>query len=64
MGLVFLAVTGLDEFLDYVVARVGEVKTFDNFIVPLPDAIEPSRYNTVIVWCETFSQFITAAKYR
>jgi hypothetical protein len=23
-----------------------------------------SRYNTVIVWCETFSMFITAAKYR
>jgi hypothetical protein len=23
-----------------------------------------ARYNTVIVWCETFPMFITAAKYR
>jgi hypothetical protein len=23
-----------------------------------------SRYTTVVVWCETFSQFITAARYR
>jgi hypothetical protein len=44
--------------------RVGDVKTFKNFLVPLPESIEPERYNTVIVWCESFSQFITAAKYR
>ena len=44
--------------------RVGDVKTFENFIVPVPSGIDPSRYNTVIVWCETFSQFITSAKYR
>lgn len=45
-------------------ARVGDVKTFDNFIVPLPEAIDPGKYSAVIVWCESFSQFITAAKYR
>ena len=45
-------------------ARVGEVKTFENFIVPLPAGIDPAAYNTVIVWCESFSQFITAARYR
>jgi len=45
-------------------ARVGDVKTFENFIVAVPDSIDVSRYNTVIIWCETFSQFITAAKYR
>jgi hypothetical protein len=44
--------------------RVGDVKTFQNFLVPLPDSIDPSRYNTVIVWCESFSQFITAAQYQ
>lgn len=44
--------------------RVGEVKTFENFVVPVPEAIDVSRYNTVIVWCEAFSQFITAARYR
>lgn len=44
--------------------RVGDVKTFENFIVPVRDGIDPSHYTTVVVWCERFSQFITAAKYR
>ena len=44
--------------------RVGDVKTFNNFIVPLPPGVDPAGFNTVIVWCETFSEFITAAKYR
>ena len=44
--------------------RVGDVKTFDNFIVPVPPSVDVSRYNTVVIWCESFSQFITAAKYR
>lgn len=44
--------------------RVGDVKTFENFVVPLPAAADPSRYAAVIVWCERFGQFITAAKYR
>jgi hypothetical protein len=44
--------------------RVGDVKTFENFLVPVPQGIDPSRYSTVVVWCEAFSQFITAAKYR
>jgi hypothetical protein len=45
-------------------ARVGDVKTFENFIVPLPANIDVKAYDTVIVWCESFGQFITAAKYR
>ena len=45
-------------------ARVGDVKTFENFVVQLPASIDVSRYTTVIVWCESFGQFITAAKYR
>jgi hypothetical protein len=44
--------------------RVGDVKTFKNFIVPLPEGVDLTRYNTAIVWCESFSQFISAAKYR
>ncbi len=44
--------------------RVGDVKTFENFVVAVPQAIDVSRYNTVIVWCESFGQFITAARYR
>lgn len=44
--------------------RVGDIATFDNFIVPLPAGTDIEKYNTVLVWCETFSMFITAAKYR
>ncbi len=44
--------------------RVGDVKTFRNFLVPVPAGVDPSRYRAVIVWCETFGQFITAAQYR
>ena len=45
-------------------ARVGDVKTFENFVVPIPESIDLARYNTVVVWCETFSMFITSARYR
>lgn len=44
--------------------RVGDVKTFENFIVQVPSSIDPGLYTTAIVWCESFGQFITAAKYR
>jgi hypothetical protein len=44
--------------------RVGDVQTFDTFVVPLPESVDLTQYNTVIVWCEAFSQFITAARYR
>jgi hypothetical protein len=44
--------------------RVGDVKTFDGFIVELPPGIDLAAYDTVIVWCESFGQFITAARYR
>lgn len=47
-----------------VMIRVGDVKTFSNFLVPLPSSIDPARYTTVIIWCESFNQFITAASYR
>ncbi len=44
--------------------HVGPVKTFDNFVVALPEDVDLTRYDTVIVWCETFGEFITAARYR
>ncbi len=44
--------------------RVGDVKTFENFVVALPEGVDPARYATVIVWCESFGQFISAARYR
>jgi len=44
--------------------RVGDVKTFKNFVVELSPDVDPSQFTTVVVWCETFGEFITAAQYR
>ena len=44
--------------------QVGDVKTFENFVVPVAAMIDPARYTTVIIWCEAFNQFITSARYR
>lgn len=44
--------------------RIGDVLTFENFVVPVPDSVDVSQYKAVIIWCESFSQFITAAEYR
>ena len=43
--------------------QVGEVKTFENFVVPIRGLVDPSGYSTVIVWCESFGQFITSGSY-
>ena len=44
--------------------KVGNVRTFENFVVAVPGNIDPAAFNTVIVWCESFSEFITAAQYQ
>ena len=45
-------------------AQIGDVKTFDGFIAEIPAGVDVTAYNTVLVWCETFGEFISAAKYR
>ena len=44
--------------------QVGDVKTFDGFILDMPDGIDIEAYTTVLIWCEAFDEFITAARYR
>jgi hypothetical protein len=44
--------------------QVGEVKVFENFIVPVSDDVDVAAFNTVVVWCESFGEFISAAQYR
>jgi len=42
--------------------RVGAVKTFEGFVVHLPAGADPARFQAVVIWCEAFGQFITAAR--
>lgn len=44
--------------------KVGEVKTFDRFVANLASNTPIDDYNTIIIWCETFGEFISAARYR
>jgi len=55
-----------DEFerLKSRMVKVGPVKTFDNFVVEVPEGIDIDKYHAVIIWCEAFGAFITAANYR
>ena len=52
------------ESLKSQMVNVGPVRTFENFMVSVPQGIDPADYNAVIIWCEAFSQFITAAEYQ
>jgi hypothetical protein len=45
-------------------AYIGDVKTFDNFILTIPENINPASYRALIVWCETFGEFISATSYQ
>jgi hypothetical protein len=55
-----------DEFLKVKAqsAVVGDVRTFDSFLVAVPPSLDVARYDTVVIWCEAFEMFITAARYR
>ena len=44
--------------------EVGPVRTFKNFMVAVPESVDPAKYSAAIVWCESFGQFITAAAYQ
>ena len=45
-------------------AQVGPVKTFDNFILQIPPGVNPADYKAVVIWCESFGEFITATAYQ
>lgn len=43
--------------------QLGDVKTFENFVVPIPADVDINQYQGILVWCESFEQFITSARY-
>lgn len=44
--------------------NIAEVKRFDGFIKQVPNQLNIDEYTTIIIWCEAFEEFITAAKYK
>lgn len=44
--------------------QIAPLKTFGHFTVVLPDGVDPGQYRAVVIWCERFGQFISAAAYR
>ncbi|MDP3526777.1 MAG: DM13 domain-containing protein [Hoeflea sp.] len=43
---------------------IGDIKTFDGFLIDVPAAVSIESHTTVLVWCEAFGEFISAARYR
>jgi hypothetical protein len=52
------------EALKSEMVQIGFVNTFENFMLPIPDSVDPADYRAAIVWCESFGQFISAAAYQ
>jgi len=44
--------------------QIGDVKTFEGFLLDVPVGVNVDDFTTVVVWCETFGEFITAGQYR
>ncbi|MBM7072077.1 DM13 domain-containing protein [Shewanella sp. 202IG2-18] len=44
--------------------QIASINSFNGFIVNVPEDVNISEFNSVIIWCETFGEFITAAKYK
>ena len=43
---------------------IGDIKTFGGFLIDVPEGVNVEDYTTVLVWCEAFGEFISAAEYR
>lgn len=44
--------------------QVGDVKSFGGFLLDVPEGVDVAAYSTVVVWCESFGEFITAGQYQ
>ena len=44
--------------------QIGDVKSFDGFLLDVPAGVDVENYTTVVIWCEAFGEFITAGQYR
>ena len=44
--------------------QLGSVNTFEGFLLDVPAGVNIDDFTTVVGWCETFGEFITAGQYR
>ena len=42
--------------------QIGPIKAFENFSLDPPDGVGVTNYPAVLIWCEAFGQFFTAAE--
>ncbi len=42
--------------------QVGDVKSFTGFMLPVDDSVDIHKYRNVVIWCESFGQYITSAR--
>ncbi|MFW1676185.1 DM13 domain-containing protein [Pontibacter sp. JAM-7] len=61
---VFVETEAEFERLKLSMVQVGPVRTFENFVVDVSAEVNVAEFTTVIVWCESFGEFITSAQYR
>ncbi|KZN46054.1 hypothetical protein N474_09255 [Pseudoalteromonas luteoviolacea CPMOR-2] len=43
---------------------IAPVSSFNGFVVDMPQSVNLEEFTTIIIWCESFGEFITAATYR
>ncbi|MED5305050.1 MAG: DM13 domain-containing protein, partial [Pseudomonadota bacterium] len=41
---------------------IGPAKAFENFILPVPEDVDAGAFPALIICCEAFGEFITAAR--
>ena len=44
--------------------KIGAINSFNGFILESPNDLKLERYNSMMILCESFSEFITAVQYR
>lgn len=42
--------------------EIGKIKAFTNFSIAVPDGVDVGTFPAILIWCEAFGQFITAAE--
>ena len=53
-----------DSFVRSLAVQMGDETSFSCFGVDVPSGVDFEDYDSILVWCEAFGEFITAASYK